>query len=301
MSVKVSVFTTTYNHGPFIAEAMESVVGQQTDFAFEYIVGEDCSTDNTRDIVVSYQQRYPGIVRAILHDNQVGGRRNLIECLQACRGEYVAILDGDDYWTVRHKLQKQVDFLDAHPGLAICFHAVARRIGEQVVEPNAEEVAWRPRRYSVQDLLQGNFIATCTVMFRNRLFQGFPDWYATIRTGDWPLHILNAMHGDIGYLPEVMAVHRIREGGVWSHLGIAERRLQILDMLRIFRDNLPSQYQVALEQSIAHWHFKTLHALALEGRRGEAIAYAARLLARPDVPRRELLYAAGWAARNKVA
>lgn len=301
MSVKVSVFTTTYNHGPFIAEAMESVVSQQAGFAFEHIVGEDCSTDGTRDTVAAYQQRYPGIVRAILREQNVGQRRNFVECLQACRGDYVAILEGDDYWIAPHKLQRQADFLDAHPELVICFHAVARQVGDQVVEPTPQQVTQRRPRYTVDDLLQGNFIATCTVMFRNRLFSSFPDWYATIPAGDWPLHILNAMYGDIGYLPEVMAVHRTHEGGVWSHRGVAERRLQILAMLRVFRDNLPPQYRGQLEQSIARWHFKTINALALEGRRQEAVAYAARLLAQPDVPRGELFHAAGWAARNRIA
>jgi glycosyltransferase involved in cell wall biosynthesis len=301
VSVKVSVFTTTYNHGSFIAQAMDSVLAQRTSFPFEHIVGEDCSTDGTRDIVAGYQQSHPGIVRAILREHNVGRRRNFVECLQACQGTYVAILEGDDYWTAPHKLQHQADFLDAHPELAICFHAVARQIDGRIVEPAPQQVAQGKSRYTVADLLQGNFIATCTVMFRNRLFAGFPDWYATIPAGDWPLHILNAMHGDIGYLPEVMAVHRTHGGGVWSHQGVAERRLQILHMLRIFRDNLPPQYRKQLERSIARWHFKTINALALEGRRREAMAYAARMVARPDVPRRELLYAAGWAARNKVA
>lgn len=301
MSVKVSVFTTTYNHKPYIAQAMESVLSQETNFTFEYIVGEDCSTDGTRDIVAAYQRRYPDIVRANLRQHNVGRRRNFVECFQACQGDYVAILEGDDYWTASHKLQQQADFLDAHPEHAICFHAVARRIGDRVIEPSPQQVKERRARYTLDDLLQGNFIATCTVMFRNHLFAAFPDWYTTIPAGDWPLHIFNAMHGDIGYLAEVMAVHRTHEGGVWSYQGVVQRRLQILDMLRTFRDNLPPQYRSQLEHSIARWHFKTIHALVLEGGRRDAVAYAGRLLVQPDVPRRKLLSAAGWAARNKLA
>ena len=122
--VKVSVAMITYNHERFIAQAIESVLMQQTDFAVELVIGEDCSTDGTREIVRAYGERYPERVHPLLHEHNLGlkGHNNFVATLKACRGQYIALLEGDDYWTDPHKLQKQVDFLDGHPEYVGCFH-----------------------------------------------------------------------------------------------------------------------------------------------------------------------------------
>ena len=123
-TMKVSVHMITYNHEKFIAQAIESALMQQVDFDYEIVIGEDCSTDRTREIVVAYQQRHPDKIRLLLHEQNVGVSLNDIRVYRACRGEYVAWLEGDDYWTSPHKLQKQADFLDSHPACSACFHPV---------------------------------------------------------------------------------------------------------------------------------------------------------------------------------
>lgn len=300
MSLKVSVLTTTYNHEPFIAQAIESVLAQDLDFGYEQVIGEDCSTDRTREIVLDYQGRYPDRVRVLLREENLGGRRNLVETFRACRGEYIAWLEGDDYWTSPQKLQKQVAFLDAHPGYAICFHDVRKKYEAGAIEPRKPSRLAYQASYTLEDLLERNFIRTCSVLYRNGLFDDFPDWFNTTPTGDWPLHVLNALHGDIGYIDEVMAVHRVHTGSLWSPKSVVERRKITLRTLETFRQVLPSKYGPKVEESMARWHFKVLNALALEGSYGEAASYLMELVLHGDVPRAALLKAAVWALRSRV-
>src|SRR5262245_24288404 len=124
VSVKVSVAMITYNHGNFIAQAVESILMQVVNFDYEIIIGEDCSTDETRNVVIEYRNRFPHRIKMLLHDKNVGLMQNFIQTIEACRGQYVALCEGDDYWTSPYKLQKQVDFLESHPEYAICFHNV---------------------------------------------------------------------------------------------------------------------------------------------------------------------------------
>ena len=122
--MKVSVSVTAYNHEKYIAQAIDSILMQEVDFEYEIIIGEDYSADNTRNIVIDFQRRYPDKIKLILPQENLGygGNKIFDQTLQVSRGEYVALLDGDDYWTSPHKLRKQVDFLDSHPECSMCFH-----------------------------------------------------------------------------------------------------------------------------------------------------------------------------------
>lgn len=214
--MKVSVLMITYNHENYIAQALDSILMQQVNFDYEIVIGEDCSSDRTRSIVLDYQLGNPGRIKVLLPETNLGMMRNFMETFAACTGEYVAILEGDDYWTSPQKLQKQVDFLDGHPDFAICFHnaqilsEIDGRSGDHLCCPEQKEVS------TLEDLLHENFIPTLTVMFRNRLFSGFPDWFSKLKYGDWPLHLLNAQFGKVGYLNESMAMYRVHSGGAAS-------------------------------------------------------------------------------------
>lgn len=121
--MKVSVLMLAYNHAQYIAQAVDSVLMQQVDFDYEIVIGEDCATDNTRDILIRYQQENPEKIRLLLPEKNLGMHDNLIQTFKACHGSsYIALLEGDDYWTSPDKLQKQVDFLDAHADYTLCFH-----------------------------------------------------------------------------------------------------------------------------------------------------------------------------------
>ncbi len=245
--VKVSVAMITYNHKLFIAQAIESVLMQQTDFAVELVIGEDCSTDGTRAIVRDYGERYPERVRVLLPEHNLGMMLNFISVMNACSGQYVALLEGDDYWTDPSKLQKQADFLDAHPGCAICFHNVT------VVPEDGSRLPWlycppdQKAISTLEDVLRSNFLPTRAVVFRRGLFGEFPSWYHTMGIGDWPHNILNAAHGDIGYLDGVMAVYRKHKGGVYTSRSY-DRRFD--DIVRMY-DALSLHFEHRYDRIIA--------------------------------------------------
>lgn len=118
---KVSVVVATYNQEKYIRHTLESIVSQKTDFDYEVLVGDDCSTDGTAEIVNEYAQKYPELIIPVIREKNLGGTGNLMDLLARIRGEYVAFIEGDDYWIDENKLQKQADFLDSHPDYAACF------------------------------------------------------------------------------------------------------------------------------------------------------------------------------------
>lgn len=296
--IKLSVCIQTYDHGPYISQALDSALMQETDFDYEIIVGEDESHDSTREMCIQYAQRNPDRIRLflrsrkdVIHINgKPAGRFNFMQNLRAAQGQYVALLDGDDFWTARDKLQRQVDLLDAHPDYALCFHAVTNQSDD-----GSSSLAAPPgprERYRMDDLLLGNFIPACSVVYRNGLFGDFPAWYREAPMADWPLHVLNAQYGDIGYIDQVMAVHRVHGGSIWSATGSAARRKRIIAMLEIFRRELPAAYTERLNQSIASWQLKVINSYRIERRYQEAARHALDLLIAPNVPRRALVDAA---------
>ncbi|MCX5829841.1 MAG: glycosyltransferase [Deltaproteobacteria bacterium] len=216
--MKVSVCIITYNQDKYISQAVKSAVEQCVNFEYEVVIGDDCSTDNTRNILLTFQAQYPDRVKLLLHDRNLGlkGKNNFVATLKACRGKYVALLEGDDYWTSTLKLQKQFDFLENHPDFAICFHPTwcfyENNDSKPYVFPNydGKDV------FTVYDLLKGNFMQTCSVMFRNKLFDEFPKWFYDITLGDHILHLLNAHYGEIKCIEETMGAYRIHPGGIWS-------------------------------------------------------------------------------------
>ena len=216
--MKVSVLVMTYNHARFIRQALDSVLMQQTGFEFEILISEDCSTDGTQDIVREYERRYPETIRLLLSETNLHSNAVVVRGINAARGAYVALLDGDDYWTSPEKLQRQATFLDDHPECSICFH------NARVKQDDKEEGwNWTPPNHptitTLEDIWMGNFIATCSTMFRRGLIRPIPPWYeGFFPITDWPLHILNAEHGHIGYLDEVMGVYRYHPGGYYSPL-----------------------------------------------------------------------------------
>lgn len=216
--MKVSVSLITYNHEEFVAKALDSVLMQKTDFDYEIVIGEDCSTDNTRNIIIDYQKRYPDKLRLLLNEKNLGAYNNIVQVLDACKGKYVAFLEGDDYWTSPDKLQKQVDYLESHPECVLCFHNV-----EIIYKDGSDATqnycpADQKEISTVEDLLIKNFIPTCSKMYRNGLLADHPHWFSVISMGDWPSSILLALHGNIGYINENMGAYIIHSSGAWSNM-----------------------------------------------------------------------------------
>lgn len=299
--MKVTVSLITYNHAPFVAQAIESVLMQQTRFDFELLIGEDDSTDGTRQIATDYQARYPDRIRLFLNDRKnvvyvngkPTGQWNFANNLRNSRGEYIALLDGDDYWTSPLKLQKQVDFLESNRDCALCFHNV--RILDEADPARQEYHHTKPMRakYGIEDVLRGNFMQTCSVMFRSRLFEDLPSWFFKCPMGDWPLHVLNAQHGRIGYLDEVMAVYRKHGQGAWSgqsRLQILAESIQCADLIRTGVSLRLGKY---LDEAVINWYKGAIELCVSGGNHHEAgklaAAYLKRFPLRRHTPRWRLL------------
>src|SRR3990167_1123773 len=209
MNLKVSVCMVTYNHEKYIAQAIESVLMQKTNFDYELVIGEDCSTDKTKKIIIKYQKRYPKIIRIILNKKNLGAGLNFVQILEACKGEYIALLDGDDYWTDPVKLQKQVDFLDNNPYYSISSHNV------YVIQEGSKDkpVEWLGKKHretsTLEDILEfGSGGATCSLVFRRKSLMPLPKWYYSLPGGDWALQILCTIHGKMYYFNEIMGVYQ---------------------------------------------------------------------------------------------
>ncbi len=290
--MKVSVVTTSYNQEAYIAQALDSVLTQQCDFDFEYIVSDDASTDRTPEILAEYQSRYPDRIRLILRDVNVGAQLNLSEALWLSTSEYVALLDGDDYWTSPEKLSKQVAFMDAHPDCALSFHDT------MMIYPNGRPSLDRPavtypERLEIEDLFRDNFISACTVMYRWGLVDSLPSWWKDVWIGDFPLHVLHAQFGWIGHIDEVMSAYRLHGDGLWSGRLPLERRAGFVDSLERLDETLGRRYHTAIQQSIFKEWFDEAFAQIEAGARTSARKHAhwclGHLRYRSDVPAKDVV------------
>lgn len=212
---KVSVSTITYGHEAYIADAIEGVLMQEVDFPVEMVIGEDCSPDRTREIILDYQERYPGFIRLSDYPSNIGAGENFRGTISRCRGEYVALLDGDDYWTSPNKLSRQVALMEAHPGFSLCFHPVMIEYDDARVPPSPSYPPGRRPVYRLSDLYRWIGIETASVLFRRSALPDFPDWFLESLSGDWALQFLLATKGDIGYIDEVMASYRQHHGSIF--------------------------------------------------------------------------------------
>lgn len=219
---KVSIVCITYNHGSFISKALDGFISQKTDFDFEAIVADDFSDDNNRSIIAEYAQKYPNIIKPIFRNKNIGSLPNYVDALSRAEGQYLAICDGDDYWTDELKLQKQVDFLDTHPDYSMCCHPfrqtyIDKSVQDKIITPwdfVSEDV--KQRGYlTLEDLFPVNPIGSLTVMYRWSLKNKIPDWMKDYHIGDLVLHLLHADKGRIGVIDEVMAVYQRHVNGVW--------------------------------------------------------------------------------------
>ena len=242
--IKVSVSLVTFNHEKFIAQAIESILLQEVNFNYEIIIGEDCSSDRTREIVIEYHKQYSDKIRLILPEENLGcyGQKIFVQTLESCQGEYVALLDGDDYWISPYKLQQQVDFLDNHPECAICFHDVMTIFEDKACNSRRYN-DFKPNQFSqLENLLKSNFIPTCSTLYRRGLFNEFPDWYYDIVCGDWVLHALNARHGKIGYINKLMGIYRVHNNGLFSSMKKIQQFKEVIKFYQLLNEYFRFEY-----------------------------------------------------------
>lgn len=224
---KVSVCVITYNQARYLETCLQSILDQQTDFAFEIIVGDDCSTDGTQDILRDFAARYPDVIKPIFQPVNTGGGPNFADVHAAARGVYIAHVDGDDY-TLPGKLKKQADYLDANPDCHIVWHRVARqRDGEAPRMPGGPDVAV-PLVFTKADCLAiGSVAVHSSKMYRASLRAGYAD--KVKHQYDYELDLLQIEGGLGAVLPDVLGVYRIGGAGLTSTSDSRSR--QMLDAI----------------------------------------------------------------------
>ncbi len=227
----VSVCMTTYNHEPYLRQAIEGVLAQQTSFGVELVLGEDCSTDATAAICREYAARYPDRVRLIGGEKNIGWRANYRRTFDACRGKYVAYCDGDDWWSDPRKLQLQVDLLEADPGCGVCFTRA-----ENFYQATGEGVPDEEEHFTDFDrLLCRLTICNCTTLARRELIVRYydevhPERHPEWLTDDAPMWLWFAACSRVRFIPAFTAVHRRLPVSV-SHHTEYRRRIAFCDSL----------------------------------------------------------------------
>lgn len=239
----LSVCCITYNHEKFAAKAIESFLMQKTNFEYDIVIGDDCSTDGTLKILESFRDQYPGRIKLISTPENSGTITNLIGCIGLCKGKYIALCEGDDFWTDPYKLQKQVDFLETNADYVMCCH-YTRVINESESETLYVDPAPIPLVHSYYDLLAGKQqeTKTATIVYRNlpeihELFHKW--WFFACNAGDkfFKLFATQVTGQKIYVIPQVMSCYRNHPGGVWSMINAKIRmRKMISDFNLIIRN-----------------------------------------------------------------
>lgn len=220
----VSVNVPVYQHEPFLEQCLESILNQKTNFPFEIVIGEDESSDRSREICLSYKERYPEKINLILNkradvvivDGIPTGRYNGYTIIKNSRGKYIALLEGDDYWESSDKLQKQVDFLEANPDFSGAYHDTYKfyenEEGQEVRELFRKKL---PTMITVEDTLKKQTpFHTSSFMFRREYLLEFPEFLWRIHSADMAMFSILAKYGPLGYVPELYSNYRNHFGGI---------------------------------------------------------------------------------------
>lgn len=215
----LTVVMLVYNKAEFLSDAIESVLGQKCSYKFKLLISDDSSTDESLKIAQSYQKRFPDQIEILEHSENKGLIGNSIDAFERVETKYMAICDGDDFFCSRHKLQRQIDYMESHPDCAICFHRALNyymSTGEKTLSnPGQKSIL------TIMDMASGNYVSSCTAMFRNQVNGKLPDWFKKVSTNDLPLNLLTANAGDIHFIPAVMSVYR-KEYGVSEFAGASQ-------------------------------------------------------------------------------
>jgi len=260
--VLLSVIVQTFNHEKYLRQCLDSILFQRTDFEFEILIGEDDSTDNTRDICIEYANRYPDKIRLFLHnsENKISvldnptGNFNAFYNLFSATGDYIAFCEGDDAWTDKFKLQKHVDYLATHPEYSFSYHSFKTIDENSLSAPSTEENNQPTIHISSYDLKTNKYHPLLlTICFRN-VFQQIPEEMNNVINVDAFLISLLGNHGDGKFLDNVEAsLYRKHLGGIWSHsLNEKKNRSKILTY-----KNLSKYYQRENDNLIKE-HFENL-------------------------------------------
>jgi glycosyltransferase involved in cell wall biosynthesis/ubiquinone/menaquinone biosynthesis C-methylase UbiE len=244
--LEVDVLLITYNHQEYISQAIESILMQQCSFNVNIIVSDDGSRDETLNIILRYKKKYPNKITILDHRDNVGITKNYQRAFSASTSNYVAVLEGDDYWTSPYKLERQVIFLNEHRECSLCFHRLTiydmtkmsfslHQLGLSVD---------KPQLLNVTDLVWDNFIGNFSCcMYRRSVLNMLDEAIYTLKAYDWMLNMSIAQFGMIGFLPEVMSVYRLHNKGTWTKKDQQTKVKEIIDVIEEYNCFFEYRYQ----------------------------------------------------------
>ena len=219
----------SYNHEKYIAQCLDSILMQEFSFPFEIVIRDDCSQDQTLNIIKSYKSRHPEIIRLIDAESNVGANCNLLMVFEKAEGKYCAICEGDDYWIDKEKLQKQASLMDAMPEVTFISHA-CRLHGESGLGPIDYLKGTGVIEVTCNDVLEmaGQFSPTASYMFRRDVVAQLPDWFKGAPVGDFFIEMYGIAAGKGLHLNEVLSAYRTFSENSWSAQNNEKRYLKML-------------------------------------------------------------------------
>ena len=213
--IVVSVWMTTYNHEQYIGQAIDSIISQKTDYKYEIVIGDDCSSDETRTILLSYKEEYPDIIRLLFNEKNLGITANVYNVKCNCRGKYIVNLSGDDYWIDDRKIQKQVDFLELHKDyVAVCCTVAIRHDFETYNYGYYPQKRFRGKEYTLDNFAKGVLLPGHGMMMRNVFLSSSGREHFSVMTkfsheiDDLADPILILEEGRVFILNDIMTVYR---------------------------------------------------------------------------------------------
>lgn len=254
----VSICCTTYNHEKYIRQALDSFLMQETNFPFEIIVRDDASTDKTAEIIREYEKRYPNIIKPIYEKENMysKGVKPSLVCFSKARGDYIALCEGDDYWTDPRKLQIQIESMNKYTDVKISFHKAYEEGEKKQYICDYKKT----RVFELKDVLvgDGQFMPTASIVFFKECIRDFPEWfYSKAPVGDYFIQIFCSKNGGALYIDRAMSVYRVGHQGSWSQINKSFYKQFLLgrkinNCLRLLNKYYSYKYSRAIKITIAN-------------------------------------------------
>ena len=247
-SIKLSIALVTYNCEEYIVEALDSIMMQKINCSYEIVVADDCSTDNTLELIKRYQSTTDALIRILPSTENLGITKNYERVFGACKGRYIAILEGDDYWISPNKISTQIAFLDQNPNCSFCFHSLIMLNEIEKTATLSKNI--EKTKPSVEDLILDNFIGNfSTCMYRAKIVRKIlkmPElWVMAVY--DWMFNIMNSRFGEIGFIPKALSVYRVHNTGAWSSKSSKDKRQEILVAIDQYNQFLNYEYDTTFQ------------------------------------------------------
>jgi len=258
----ISICCITYNHEKYIEEALDGFLSQDTNFVFEILVDDDCSIDQTRNIILKYQKKYPHIIKSFLRKKNVGSMSNFIENLQRAKGQYIAICEGDDYWTDKKKLQIQISEMQKNPEVNLSFHS-AKELKDDEIGKEISVYSSKNKIVTINEVIlgRGEFCPTASIVIKKKVVDNIPSWIqAQAPIGDYFLQIFGSLEAGALYINKSMSIYRVNSFGSWSSsiqdINKTEKFINNLVVsLNLLDNHLKFKYQLEIEHMKSQYYY----------------------------------------------